>query len=256
MVGPERKGAALGLTVFLGSFAGVCASPAFGWASDRWWASRFGRRLPLMCLGLLISFAPAWGMAQATSLPLFAGAFALVQCFLTGAISPYNALVNDLVPPSQRGTASGILGGCIALGNLAGAGVGLFYAELGAPGTIGIAYTLLAAGTACTALAALTAGAAGGSAIDASGSELLSRSPSGFAAVATGDHVRYASIFDGAGGTLQTDSPARSSALDSAGACARMRAAARDFLRPFADSDFFWVRAPRPARRNTPRALR
>lgn len=74
--------------------------------------------------------------------PMFAF-FLVSHVFLAIALVlievPFNGLVADLVPESQRGRASGAIGVGSILGSIAGSGIGVFYRELGVLGAFGIA---------------------------------------------------------------------------------------------------------------------
>ena len=71
-------------------------------------------------------------------------AFLWVELFNNVATAPYSALIPDLVPPEQRGSASGWLGLMIVLGNLFGAGLGFLINELG--GVVGASRSAVDAG--------------------------------------------------------------------------------------------------------------
>ncbi|XP_048578947.1 uncharacterized protein LOC116613951 isoform X2 [Nematostella vectensis] len=51
---------------------------------------------------------------------------------------PYNGLIADQTPPSQRGFSSGVMGAMTLVGNVTGAGIGLFFPRLGVVGTYGL----------------------------------------------------------------------------------------------------------------------
>lgn len=122
IVGPEEKGGSLGLVVGAGAFVALVLPPFFGLLSDRL-ACRFGRRRPFMVVGSLINLLGLAWMASSGSLGSLVGAFVLVELANNLATAPYLALVPDLVPPRQRGLASGYMGLMMVLGTIAGAAV-------------------------------------------------------------------------------------------------------------------------------------
>lgn len=104
---PDQRNTALGFTTFAGLLVAIVVQPIIGVLSDRT-RSRWGRRLPyfaigtlmvIACLGL-IAFAPDFGF-------LVAGVL-LIQLSSNTVQGPWQALVPDHVPESQRGQAASI----------------------------------------------------------------------------------------------------------------------------------------------------
>jgi MFS family permease len=115
----EDKGAAMGTALLLGSFVSLFAAPVFGSLSDTS-THPLGRRRPFMIVGAVIASIALFIMAIAPSLGWFSFAFFLLSLANNMIMAPYSALVPDMIPPTQRGTASGWLGGLSMLGYLAG----------------------------------------------------------------------------------------------------------------------------------------
>ncbi|HIQ06290.1 MAG TPA: MFS transporter, partial [Anaerolineae bacterium] len=146
MVGDERKGRALGLALLLGAFVSMVAAPVIGAMSDRM-HFRWGRRRPWIVVGTLLNCMTLLGLAylpregDATSLVPWIIAFMLVEFFNNVASAPYSALIPDVVPSFQRGSASGWLGLMTMVGNFVGGITGLFIGPLG--GVIGIYWVIV-----------------------------------------------------------------------------------------------------------------
>ena len=135
MVSEDIKGTAVGLVIGVGSLAGIFVPPLMGAWSDRV-KFKMGRRRPFMLVGTAINLLalagmayfpflsanPLWGFSVAFW--LFVAAYLLANFSNNFATAPYAALLPDVVPPAQRGAASGWLGLMTTLGN----GVGIFVA--------------------------------------------------------------------------------------------------------------------------------
>ncbi|XP_031552180.1 uncharacterized protein LOC116289408 [Actinia tenebrosa] len=63
----------------------------------------------------------------------------VMACYAMMSV-PYNGLIADQTPPSQRGFSSGVMGAMTLVGNVTGAAIGLFFPRLGVVGT----YALIA----------------------------------------------------------------------------------------------------------------
>lgn len=135
MVPDAVKGTAVGLVIGLGSLAGIVVPPIMGAWSDRV-MFKMGRRRPFMLLGTAVNLlalaglayfpflnsAPLWGFSVAFW--LYIGAYLLANSSNNFATAPYSALLPDVVPVEQRGSASGWYGLMTTLGN----GVGIVLA--------------------------------------------------------------------------------------------------------------------------------
>ncbi len=135
MVGNSAKGQAAGLAIGLGSVTAIVLPPLMGAWSDRV-RFKMGRRRPFMLIGTALNLVGLAGLAyfpflETGSLWGFTGAYWLyVAAYLLAnfannvATAPYSALLPDIVPPDQRGAASGWYG----LMSTLGGGVGIFLA--------------------------------------------------------------------------------------------------------------------------------
>lgn len=102
-----RKNTYLGLLTFAGLVIALLVQPVSGALSDGW-ASRFGRRRPLIVIGTLFDFVFLALLAWAGGLVwLFIGYVGL-QFSSNVAHGPAQGLLPDRVPPKQIGTASGL----------------------------------------------------------------------------------------------------------------------------------------------------
>src|SRR5437763_2835050 len=112
IVGELHKGEALALVLVPGAFVSLFANPLFGMLSDRTrgWLAAWGRRRPYILLGTLVNVGALICMALATDIPSLSLGFILLQFSSNVAQAPFHALLPDIVPPEQRGVASGIMG--------------------------------------------------------------------------------------------------------------------------------------------------
>jgi MFS family permease len=134
MGGTEFKGTTLGKILLAGALVSMIAAPLFGAWSDRV-RSRWGRRVPFLVVGtagnviglVALAFIPA----APSSLPLYIAAFIWIELFSNVATAPYSALIPDVVPREQRGSASGWLGLMLMLGSFVGGVTGLVLPLIG-----------------------------------------------------------------------------------------------------------------------------
>jgi MFS family permease len=80
-----------------------------------------------------------------SSLPLFIVAFMWVEFWNNVATAPFSALIPDIVPPDQRGSASGWYGLMSMLGNFAGGLSALIFTRNGETDLVAIYYFIAAA---------------------------------------------------------------------------------------------------------------
>lgn len=123
--GNAVKGQTLGVVLLVGAFVSMVVAPLFGALSDRI-TTRWGRRRPWIVVGTLMNVVGILGLIyfprpnDMSSLPLFIVAFMWVEFWNNVATAPFSALIPDVVPPEQRGSASGWYGLMNMLGNFAG----------------------------------------------------------------------------------------------------------------------------------------
>ena len=137
-VANAQQAAYLGWLAAGAAVLGLVLMPLVGFLSDRT-RSRWGRRRPHIVWGTAIMLLGAAGLARAGSSLTFALAFLVLQVGNAAAIAAYQGLLPDLVPRSQRGSASGYLGLMTILGNAASLGLAAFLLSsvtAGQPGAI------------------------------------------------------------------------------------------------------------------------
>lgn len=136
VVGDSAKSSILGLVLSAGAVTSMLAAPFFGALSDRIRLPG-GRRKPWVILGALAMVPALWVLSYWTrygdhsSLPGWIVAFLLLELLANIASAPCSALISDLVPQAQRGSAAGWLGLMSMLGIFAGAATGFLIAPLG-----------------------------------------------------------------------------------------------------------------------------
>jgi MFS family permease len=135
-VGNDVKGSALGLALGIGALISMLAAPVFGALSDRIHLPG-GRRKPWVVIGTIGNVVGLFGLAfliqpgHPESVTGWILAFLFVQLFNNIATAPYSALIPDLVPAEQRGSASGWMGLMTMLGTFVGGLTGLFMDLMG-----------------------------------------------------------------------------------------------------------------------------
>ncbi len=146
VIGGDRvKGQTLGTILLIGAFVSMFVAPFFGALSDRV-ITRFGRRKPWIVIGTLMNNVGLLGLAylpranDMSSLPLFILAFMWVEFWNNVATAPYSALIPDIVPIDQRGSASGWYGLMNMLGSFVGGVAGLIFTQNGVTDVVSIYY--------------------------------------------------------------------------------------------------------------------
>ncbi len=134
--GDAVKGQTLGTVLLIGAFVSMIVAPVFGALSDRF-PTRWGRRRPWIVLGTLMNIVGLFGLAyfpranDLSSLPLYVLAFMWVEFWNNVATAPFSALIPDVVPQGQRGSASGWYGLMSMIGNFIGGMTGLIFTRNG-----------------------------------------------------------------------------------------------------------------------------
>jgi MFS family permease len=148
--GDAVKGQTLGTVLLIGAFVSMVIAPLFGALSDRF-TTRWGRRRPWIVLGTVMNVIGIFGLIyfprpnDMSSLPLFIVAFMWVEFWNNVATAPFSALIPDIVPPDQRGSASGWYGLMSMLGNFVGALSALIFTHNGVTNLTAIYYFVGAA---------------------------------------------------------------------------------------------------------------
>ncbi|MFN8371688.1 MAG: MFS transporter [Anaerolineae bacterium] len=104
---PSDPNAASGLVRFAGLIIAAITQPLVGILSDRT-RSRWGRRLPYFAVGTVSAVIFLYGLAASQELITFVAFAMLAQVALNIVQGPWQALIPDQVPETQRGRASGI----------------------------------------------------------------------------------------------------------------------------------------------------
>jgi MFS family permease len=131
LVGSANKGVALGVLEGIGSVMAMVWQPLVGAYSDRA-RTPFGRRHPFIVAGTLGDVIFLIGIALSGSYWLVVIFYFLLQTASNTAQGPYQGLMPDVVPKTQRGTASGFYGVANVLGLLLGTvGAGYILAHAG-----------------------------------------------------------------------------------------------------------------------------
>jgi MFS family permease len=142
---PDLPNTALGFLGFIGLLVAMAVQPIVGVFSDRA-KTKLGRRLPFIIGGAVLIAASLFLLAAAPTLWILLMGVIFIQFSSNVLQGPWQALIPDLVPESQRGTASSlkavmdiiavIVGGAVAgmlLGRVEQWGQGAVYAAAGAP---------------------------------------------------------------------------------------------------------------------------
>jgi MFS family permease len=138
-VGNTTKGSVLGLALGAGAFISMLAAPIFGGLSDRIRLPG-GRRKPWILIGSLGNAVGLVGLAyliqpgQPGTVVGWSVVFLFVELFNNVATGPYSALIPDLVPLEQRGSASGWFGLMTMLGTFVGGLMGFLIGPIGVAG--------------------------------------------------------------------------------------------------------------------------
>ncbi len=104
LVGDENKGFALGMLAGVLAIIPLVLPPFLGQ-----WSDRLGKRMPFFVYGTGVNVLGLVVMMFAPNIWLYAFGYVLVQLGNTVASTPYTALIPDIVPQSERGTASGAM---------------------------------------------------------------------------------------------------------------------------------------------------
>src|SRR6476469_6577190 len=116
-------GRALFIISISGAIIAVIVQPTVGSISD-YTISRWGRRKPYIFIGSLLDLVFLVGIAYSNTLIAIAAFVALLQFSSNFAQGPFQGYVPDLVPASQVGLASALVGMMQILGNVAGFVIG------------------------------------------------------------------------------------------------------------------------------------
>lgn len=149
-IDPTHADNSLSIVVGVGALAALFGNPFFGRLSDRT-VSRFGVRRPWLVGGALVGVAGLAMVAQAQSIPRLLLGWCVTQLAYNAQLAALAAILSDQVPPSQRGTVSGIVSISLPVGMVAGtflvqAFATSTYAIFLVPGVIALIFALALAG--------------------------------------------------------------------------------------------------------------
>src|SRR5205814_6318467 len=85
--------------------------------------TRWGRRKPYILIGALLDIIFLFGIASSSEFVALLSFLLLLQVSSNFAQGPFQGYVPDLVPAKQVGTASGLMGLMIILGQIVGVGI-------------------------------------------------------------------------------------------------------------------------------------
>lgn len=143
LVGSAHKGVALSVLEGIGTVMAVVWQPVIGSISDRS-RSPWGRRRPFILAGTVGDVLFLAGIALSGNYWAVVVFYLLLQTASNTAQAPYQGLLPDVVPDSQRGTASGYYGLANLIGILTGTvGAGLLLGHFGRGAAIGSIAALL-----------------------------------------------------------------------------------------------------------------
>ncbi|MGI8998675.1 MAG: MFS transporter [Candidatus Limnocylindria bacterium] len=118
----DTQGTLLAIIMLAGAVAPIIIQPTVGVISD-YTTSRWGRRKPYIVIGSLLDVAFLAGIAFNNDFVSLVAFYFLLQVSSNFAQGPFQGYVPDLVPASQVGTASGLMGLMLTLGTIAGVGI-------------------------------------------------------------------------------------------------------------------------------------
>jgi len=128
---PDLPNTALGFLGFVGLLVAMVVQPIIGVFSDRA-QTRLGRRLPFIIGGAILIAAALFLLAAAPSLWMLVLGVIFIQFASNVLQGPWQALIPDLVPESQRGTASSLKAAMDIIALVAGGAVaGMILGEKG-----------------------------------------------------------------------------------------------------------------------------
>lgn len=122
VVAPSDKDLLIGQVTAAGGIFALGVPIVVGWLSDRT-RTRWGRRRPWMVAGTALNIVGLGLIAVAPSALMLLLAYLVVQAANNTAGAAYSGVIPDIVPSSQRGNASGLLGVMNGCGTVAGVGV-------------------------------------------------------------------------------------------------------------------------------------
>jgi MFS family permease len=140
LVPRDVEALAIGAAVGAGGILAVLVPPLTGLWSDRL-RTRWGRRRPVIAVGLAGDVAGLALMATATTYAQLVVGYAVIQLFANAAGAAYAGIVPDRIPRGEVGVASGVLAALNNLGGILGVGAAFILASLN---QIALSYAVIA----------------------------------------------------------------------------------------------------------------
>lgn len=119
MLPRSQQGTGIAVVTGLGAIFAMVLPPLVGAWSDRL-TTRWGRRRPIMAVGVAGNVAGLLILMFAPSYPLVIAGYLVIQIFNNSAGAAFNATVPDVVPAHEFGRASGVLGAMVQVGSVCG----------------------------------------------------------------------------------------------------------------------------------------
>ncbi|MGC8460221.1 MAG: MFS transporter [Candidatus Dormibacteria bacterium] len=119
LVSPDFKNSALAILEGFGLVFALVVQPAAGAFSDTL-RTRWGRRRPLIVIGVLVGVLGLISMEFTFNFVLMIVLYCILQCGMNVAQGAYQGLLPDAIPPSERSRGSGFIGIFQLLGQAAG----------------------------------------------------------------------------------------------------------------------------------------
>jgi MFS family permease len=125
----DTAGTLLAIIFIAGAVAPIIIQPTVGVISD-YTMTRWGRRKPYIVIGSLLDVIFLIGIATSNDFLAIVAFYFLLQVSSNFAQGPFQGYVPDLVPASQVGTASGLMGLMLTLGTIAGVAIATVIADM------------------------------------------------------------------------------------------------------------------------------
>ena len=118
----DTQGTLLAIIMIAGAIAPIIIQPTVGVISD-YTVTHWGRRKPYIVIGSLLDVVFLAGIAFNNDFVSLVAFYFLLQVSSNFAQGPFQGYVPDLVPASQVGTTSGLMGLMLTLGTIGGVGI-------------------------------------------------------------------------------------------------------------------------------------
>ena len=130
MLPRSQQGTGIAAVTGLGAVFAMALPPLVGAWSDRL-STRWGRRRPIIAAGVAGNVVGLAILLTAPTYPVLIVGYLVVQVFNNSAGAAFNAAVPDVVPASEFGKASGMLGAMVQVGSVCGLVATLVFSRAG-----------------------------------------------------------------------------------------------------------------------------